>query len=924
MLSHIDELRILMAKYQFDILAINETKLDQSVDSGLVSINQYTLVRLDRNINGGGVALYIKNHINYKLRGDIVPTNLEMMTIEISKPKLRPIIIATWYRPPQSPVSAFSEFENFLKAVDAEGKETLIVGDINCDIAETSIDPLCSSTKFLYDAYQFSQLITDYTRVTDRSKTLIDHLLSNEPQNIVDSGVIKICISDHYLIYGIRKFQTIKSEPKYIESRRMKNFDAQLFVSDLQNAPWGLINECNDTNEMVSIWEKIFTDILDIHAPLRKQRVKNKASPWLTSEIKKLMHKRDYLKKKSISNKSKATFEAYKRVRNKINAEIKRAKVNYLNKEIDNDNQNSWHTWRAINTLLGRKSKVTGVRELNVDENTITDPHTISETFNNHFSTVGFKISNSVPYTTTPPETFVKQSDTSFEFSTVAPSVIENMLSRLSVRKASGLDKISADILRHAAPVISGPLSIIFNQSIQTSVFPDRWKNAKVFPVHKGNAKDDPNNYRPISVLPVVAKVFEKLIYDQVYYYLNENNILSQFQSGFRSGNSTVTALLQATENWYKNIDCGYINGVVLVDLSKAFDTVDHTILLKKLGMYGINNTPLDWFKSYLDDRQQCCMVNGIQSEFKPITTGVPQGSILGPLLFLLYINDLPNCLTSTTPGMYADDTQITASAETINELENILNFDLKNLHTWLCANKLSANCTKTEFIAIASNYRLNQFTNEPKIELNNEAIKRVKKSKLLGVMVDDKLLWDAHINEIIVPKVLKGLRMLRQLRDLLSLRNLIEVYNALVSPHFDYCSLIWGNCGTVLKNKLQKLQNRAARIITRSGYEIRSTSILSLLNWSNLESKMTQTKANMMFKIVNGAAPNHLQEMFSFVNESHSYNLRNSDVNLKIPLPRTEYLKRSLAYSGPVLWNNLPSSVKSAPTLNIFRNLMT
>lgn len=879
---------------------------------------------MDRNIYGGGVALYIKDHINYKLRGDIMPVNLEMLAIEISKPKFRPIIIATWYRPPQSPVSAFSEFEDFLKAVDAEGKETMIVGDINCDIAESAIDPLCAPTKFLYDAYQFSQLITDYTRVTDRSKTLIDHLLSNEPQNIVDAGVIKTCISDHYLIYGVRKFQTIKSEPKYVESRNMKNFDSQSFVSDLQNAQWGLLSQCNDTNEMVFVWEKLFTDILDVHAPLRKKRVKNKASPWLTPEIKKLMYKRDFLKKKSISNKSRSTFEAYKRVRNQINTAIKKAKVNYLTNEIDYDSQSSWHTWRAINTLLGRKSKVTGVKELNVEENIVTDPRIISDTFNVHFSTVGSKISGSVPHTTTLPETFVKQSDSTFQFSTIAPSMIQHMLSRLCIRKASGLDKISAEILRLAAPVISGPLSIIFNQSIQTGIFPDKWKNAKVFPVHKGNAKDDPNNYRPISVLPVVAKVFEKLVYDQVYHYLNENNILSQFQSGFRSANSTVTALLQATENWYKNIDCGYINGVVLVDLSKAFDTVDHTILLKKLNMYGFNNIPLDWFKSYLDDRQQCCMANGIQSDFKPITTGVPQGSILGPLLFLLYINDLPNCLTSTTPGMYADDTQITASAETVNEVENTLNSDLKNLHTWLCANKLSVNSTKTEFIIIASNYRLNQFITDPKVELNNEAIKRVTKSKLLGVMVDDKLLWDAHVNEIIIPKVLKGLRMLRQLRDLLPLPNLIQVYNALVSPHFDYCCLIWGNCGTVLKNKLQKLQNRAARIITRSGYEIRSATILNSLNWCSLETNRNQTKATMMYKIVNGEAPTHLQQLFSFVNDTHGYNLRNSDINLKIPLPHTDYSKRSLAYSGPVLWNNLPSSIKTTSSFNIFKNLIS
>ena len=304
-------------------------------------------------------------------------------------------------------------------------------------------------------------LYTDYTRVTDRSETLIDHLLSNEPKNMVGTGVIKTCISDHYLIYGVRKFQTIKAEPKYIESRNVKRFNAQLFISDLQNAQWDLIEEYQDPNDMVHAWESIFIKILDIHAPLKQSSVRNKPSPWLTPDIKKLMHKRDYLKEKSISNKSHTAFKAYKRARNDVNAAIKKAKINYLKKEINYDSKNSWHTWRAINTLLGRKSKVTGVMELNIQENTVTDPRLISEIFNQHFSTVGSKISDSVPHGSVTPGTFVKHSNTLFQFSTIASPVIQHMLSTLSVRKASGLDKISAKILRHAAPIICGPLSII-------------------------------------------------------------------------------------------------------------------------------------------------------------------------------------------------------------------------------------------------------------------------------------------------------------------------------------------------------------------------------------------------------------------------------------------------------------------------------
>ena len=263
--------------------------------------------------------------------------------------------------------------------------------------------------------------------------------------------------------------------------------------------------------------------------------------------------------------------------------------------------------------------------------------------------------------------------------------------------------------------------------------------------------KDDPNNYRPISVIPVVAKIFEKRVHEQLYNYLNDNDLLANCQSGFRSLHSTLTALLEATENWSLNIDNGLINGVIFIDLKKASDTIDHNIIIRKLSNYGVDQKALRWFQSYLSDRSQKCSVNGHLSTASPITCGVPQGSIIGPLLFLVYINDLPNCLEKASPRMYADDTSISLAAANLSDLENKINRELINLNRWLKANKLNLNIAKTEFMIIGSRQRIhtNCCNHQFNIQLESKNIENVDGTKSLGTFIDKNLSWKKHYRNI-------------------------------------------------------------------------------------------------------------------------------------------------------------------------------
>ena len=334
---------------------------------------------------------------------------------------------------------------------------------------------------------------------------------------------------------------------------------------------------------------------------------------------------------------------------------------------------------------------------------------------------------------------------------------------------------------------------------------------------------------------------------------------------------------------------------------------------------HGIDGIELKWFQSYLTNRKQHCYINGILSDNGDIKCGVPNSSILGPLLFLIYINDLPGSLSYSIPSMYADDTSITNSGTVVLSIENEINEDLNKLKSWLQTNRLSLNVVKSEFMMIGSRQRLAQLTSDPKLYIGDTKLKRVENTVSLGVTIDENLNWKDHVAKV-CKKVSSGLGALRRVRDVVPSESLNFVYKALVQSHFDYCSSVWDTCDKGLRLRLQRLQNRAARIITRSGYDVRSIDLLRALEWQPLEDRWRNQKVVTMFKVKNDLVPRYLIDHFVPVNECHDYETRGCDVNFKVPKPRTNFLKRSFAYSGVVSWNLLPLETKEAKTISSFR----
>ena len=556
----------------------------------------------------------------------------------------------------------------------------------------------------------------------------------------------------------------------------------------------------------------------------------------------------------------------------------------------------------------------------------IEDPSELANTFNNFFANVAVKIKEPVTHSNHDKLKDFCDSrlpdNIKFSISNIEKDQVLKYLSTMDSCKATGTDNIGPRLLKFAAPYIAGDISYICNHSINSSTFPRKWKEAKVSPLHKNGSHDDVNNYRPISILPVLSKVLEKHVHDCLSAYLKEYNLLHKTQSGFRSQHSCETALVHMIDTWLNAMDNGKMIGVVLVDFKKAFDLVDHKILLSKLKLYGIDNEALTWFNTYLAHRQQQVSLNDNKSDFETVTFGVPQGSILGPLLFLLFINDLPLYINNVSADLYADDTTLYDVQNSIEMIEHNLQIGLNQLHIWCKYNGMVLNSAKTKVMLLTTSQKRQRL---PSINLNlnysEESLKVVSNDKILGVFVDDNLVWSDHVRHI-CKKISSYIWLLSKIKYFLSLEHRVQFYKSYIQPHIDFCSIVWANSSESNKMKILKMQKRACRVVldynvNDSHEAFRSLKILSVYD------RLFLRKAKFMFKVYHGLTPQYVSENFMLRNEMDmSINLRSSAAGCFVPpLPKRECFKQSMRYSGCLIWNSLPNNVKQSQTAETFHN---
>ena len=469
-----------------------------------------------------------------------------------------------------------------------------------------------------------------------------------------------------------------------------------------------------------------------------------------------------------------------------------------------------------------------------------------------------------------------------------------------------------------ASDHISIPLTSIINNSIGTGIFPNELKRARVVPIFKKGSSENPNNYRPISILNTISKIFERHVANQLREFLTENNIIHPTQSGFRKSHSCLSALTYMIDTWMKEIDEGNIVGCIFLDLQKAFDLVDHKILLHKLKLYHFSRETLAWFQSYLDARYQYVQHKSLRSNEKATSTGVPQGSILGPLLFLLYVNDLPLSITNSSLDMYADDSTLYVSGKNKAAIQTFLQTDADNICNWCANNNMAINPSKSKCMVVGSKYKVKK-AEELNITINNESIQNVTNQKILGVNVDNHLEWNLQIKDVCC-RINSKLYMFKMISPYISQDMKLLFYNAYILPIFDYCFTIWGTCNLAQLYKLSKLQKRAARIILNESFKAPSRFMFDQLSWLPLSQRFKYQIGILVYKALNNVGPFYFCNLVR-MSGNDKYNLRSvSNRNLANSKPNTSYLTRTFGYIGMNVWNNLPSEIRKKSTLSQFK----
>ena len=688
------------------------------------------------------------------------------------------------------------------------------------------------------------------------------------------------------------------------------------------NENWDRIYQCEDPNLIYDALQETYG--LHYEGSKTTKSVKSgsyrhKKEPWMTDEILLLMKKRDRLAK------IKDRRQEYKQIRNDIVSKTRKARKQHLADQIRQCIGDTKKHWQIVKEAINKTNNQTEATTKFYYQGRWThDPQENADNCNEYLATIGKETNENVGTPICQAKEYLKkhseESQHTFTFSDITAENVIDACKKLSNKTSADAAGFKQNIVLQDIDILAPILAHLINCSQKTGVFPESAKLAKVIPVYKNKGdKHTFGNYRPVALLPIFSKIMERLIYDKVFDFLVRYEILFESQYGFRAGHNTTHATLDFVHVIEDAIESNNYAIGVFCDLSKAFDTLNHEILLTKLHHYGIRNKEWQWFQSYLQGRCQFVTLNGFNSSKAPLETGVPQGSILGPLLFLLYINDLASS-TQLECVKFADDTNLLVTGSNLEEMIDTLNDELETVSDFFKANQLKLNAKKTKVVCFRKK-ALPMATENYTVLLDGEQLEFDEAAVFLGLTLDSNLNWEKHCINV-ANKISRNNSLINRMKNLLPSSSLKLLYNSFIQPHIQYGQAVWGGCSNQNKQRIVTIQKRAIRTVTKAYHLAHTEPRMKKMRLLNFEDLYKQQCMLLCHDCFNKRAPKPISSLIELEQTTHATRSQVSNpLNMRIPSFKSRAGSQGFRVKGPTIWNAVPNEMRSIERREVFKN---
>lgn len=887
-------------------LCLTETHITEDILDQELIIENYNVYRCNSNSkHTGGILLYVYQEISVKLIENMAK-NYEYWFLYVRlKVNSSLYELCMYYRSPSGNIVSFLNFfESKCECLWDTNNTIIHIGDFNLNYLNEDFYVL--KFKQIVNLNGLKQLILEPTRITNTTKSLIDLIISND--HFLTTEVRQVPkISDHDWIL----FKTNFIENQEEKTKIIKYVDYRKLDIELNKCNWD--SQIEDINILFEKLTKNVEECINRISVEKLIKVRGKPTPWFNKTIIEAQKIRNLNYTKFLISGNNIDWEEYKKSRNNCLQIIRKEKINYFQEEIDNNKNNGKKMWKTLQNLVKPKSKF-NIKEMFFGNKKETNEIVIAEKLNLYYVNSINEIIVSIDKGDDSICPKINRVSSCLEnFRKISIQDLKNKIWKLNSNQNYS-EILNKKVMKEAFRSLGDPLLHLINYSLKKGEIPEKLKCSFITPVQKVKNTKKWNEYRPVNVLWDIEKVFESVVYDQISDFIEENKILVEMQAGFRKKRSTETALQYVIESWKRSLDGDEIVIAVFLDFKRAFETIDRNVLLTKLHLYGFRNIVHKWFKNYLNGRSQITKINSAFSTELLNHIGVPQGSILGPLLFILYINDMVKVLNYCKIQMFADDTLIFISGKKISECVSKLNYDLKLISNWLKVNKLKLNPSKSKYMILGNH----NYDNRLNIVIDEENLEVVNSFKYLGILIDFKLKFDLN-NEVLIKKIATKVSYFKRVSRNLSIFSKKIIYNTIILPHFLYCSTVLYNANDVVIKRLQILQNKIMRIILNANKYTKISYMLKKLEWLNVKNLIFYLVCIFIYKIQYNILPNNLKD-FTILNlENHHYETRHNN-NFYLRKISKNCTYKSIFYKGLNDFNNLKGEIKMQKSLKNFK----